>query len=73
MPGKTQPTAAPWPAATGASGYDILGRHLRNGEHGEVEKLTTNREEEVCGVWKASEGRVDDGGDGWREGEVRVR
>ena len=58
---------------SGSHGYGVLGHHLRNGEHGEVDKLTVNREEEVCGVWKASEGRVDDGGDGWREGEVRVR
>ena len=31
-----------------------------------------SREEEVCGVWKASKWRVDDGGDGWRERETRV-
>ena len=48
----------------GSHGYDVLGHHLRNGEHGEVEKLTVNREEEVCGVWKASKWRVDDGDDG---------
>jgi len=55
---------------TGACGNDILGRHLRNGEHGRNEKLTTKSDRGGCGIREASTGRVDDGG-GWREKKWR--
>jgi len=45
---------------------DHLGAQEDGGAHRESN-------EEVCGIWKASEGWVDNDGDSWREREVRVR
>ena len=61
------PARAPWPAASGACGYGVLARFLRNGEHREVEKLTARSSGGERSVQGGLEGAVDDGGDGWRE------
>ena len=46
---------------TGACGNDILGRHLRNGEHGRAEKLTASPMMVVAASGRAPK-RVVDGG-----------
>ena len=52
----------------GACGNDILGRHLRNGEHGRDEKLTESPTAVVAASGRASRWVVDGGGDLRREG-----
>ena len=51
-----------------ACGYGVLGRHLRNGEHQEAEKLTMMRLEVVAASGRASKRVVDGGRDMEREG-----
>ena len=51
---------------TGACGNGILGRHLRNGEHGRDEKLTASPTAVVAASGRASKTLVDGDG-GWRE------
>ena len=48
--------------------YIVLGRHLMNRRHGEIEELTASQEEVGAVSETVSWGRVDDGG-GWREKE----
>ena len=57
----------------GTRQYNILGCQLPKQGHREVEKLTASRPEGSTAFGMASRGRVDDGGDGWRERRVRVR
>ena len=49
-------------------GYGVLGRHLRNGEHQEAEKLTVVRLEVVAASGRAPKQVVDGGHDLEREG-----
>ena len=50
-----------------ACGYGVLGRHLRNGEHQEAEKLTVMRLEVVAASRRAPKRVVDGGRDLERE------
>ena len=64
------PVREPWPAASGACGYGVLARFLRNGEHQEADKLTARLLEVVAASWRAPK-RVDDGDGDWRERKAR--
>ena len=57
----------PWPAASGACGYGVLGRHLRNGEHGEVGNLTARSTVVVAASRRPPKGLVNGGRDLERE------